>query len=443
MRVYFVWVVLLLWMAPHFHSQAGGTSDAQTAPGKILVADNQKPDTGLRVAIPEASARAMEYYRGGNALWVFSQLTSLAVPAILLFTGFSARLRTVAQRVGRRWLFAVVVYFLLYSLIASAMEFPLSFYSGYSRQHAFGLSNQTLQKWLGDWVKSLAVGLVFGAGLIWLPYLLLKRSPRRWWLHAGLLSLPVLFFVTVAEPVWVAPLFNRFGPMKDKQLESQILSLASQAGIDGAKVFEVDKSTDTRAINAYVTGVMESKRIVLWDTLLAKLDTREVRFVMAHEMGHYVLQHVIQGIVAGLLGMLVVFAGIHRFAGAALSRFKDGWGFSQLSDVASLPLLLMVAQVMFLLLQPIGMALSRHWEHEADRFALELTRDNHAAATAFVRLQSENLANPHPGWLYVLWRGSHPSLAKRIEFANDYRPWERGEPLSYGGLFHGLKPGVQ
>ena len=223
--------------------------------------------------------------------------------------------------------------------------------------------------------------------------------------------------------------------MNDKQLEAQILALADEAGIEGGRVFEVDKSVDTNAVNAYVTGLGSTKRIVLWDTLLAKLDARQVRVVMAHEMGHYVLNHVMQGLLAGFCGIMVGLYLVYRAANFLLRRFKDRLGFDQLSDVASLPLILLLGQTVALLMMPIGLAFSRHLEHEADRFALELTHDNRAAATAFVRFQAENLSNPTPGPLYTLLRASHPSLAERIEFANDYRPWEQGEPLRYGSFF--------
>jgi Zn-dependent protease with chaperone function len=264
---------------------------------------------------------------------------------------------------------------------------------------------------------------------------LIRRSPGRWWLYTAILSLPVMFFVMLVEPIWIDPLFNDFGPMHDKQLESGILALADQAGIQGGRVFEVNKSVDTNAVNAYVTGLASSKRIVLWDTMLAKLSPREVHVVMAHEMGHYVLNHVLQGLLLVFAGILLALFLIDRAATFLLGRYKDRLGFDQLSDVACLPLLLLLGQLAVLLLMPLGLAFSRHIEHEADRFALELTRDNRAAATAFVRLQNENLSNPRPGPLFMLLRASHPSLGERIEFANDYQPWEQGVPLRYGSLF--------
>ncbi|MGO9114689.1 MAG: M48 family metallopeptidase [Thermoguttaceae bacterium] len=392
-------------------------------------------DNSGRVAVPEPSPLAMEYYRSGNLLWIVSHATALVLPALVLLTGLSARIRNLAQRIGRKWFFVVLVYFVLYSVLQWAVQFPLAFYAGFVRQHAYGLSNQTFLKWLRDALVEGAVGLAFGGLLVWLPYWLIRRSPQRWWLYTAILSLPVMFFVMLVEPIWVDPLFNAFGPMNDKQLEAQILALADEAGIEGGRVFEVNKSIDTKAVNAYVTGFWNSKRIVLWDTLLAKLNPREVRLVMAHEMGHYVLNHVVQGLLAGFCGVLVAFYLVYRAANFLLPRYKDRFGFDQLSDVASLPLILLLAQTAALLLMPLGLAFSRHLEHEADRFALELTHDNRAAATAFARLQSENLSNPRPGMLFKLLRASHPSLAERIEFANDYRPWEQGQSLRYGNLF--------
>lgn len=392
------------------------------------------------VAVPEPSPKAIEFYRSGNVLWIVSQVLALLIPPVILLTGLSARLRSLARRIGRRWFFTVLLYFIFYSVLVYLLHFPLAYYAGYVRHHAYGLSNQTFQKWLADSVKELAVELVFGGLLVWMPYGLVRLSPRRWWFYTSLLSLPVMFFVMFVGPIWVAPLFNHFGPMKDKRLEAQILALAQEAGIEGGRVFEVDKSVDTNAVNAYVTGLLGTKRIVLWDTLLAKLNDREVRVVMAHEMGHYVLNHLVQGILAGFGGALVGLYLVHRLTGAALRRFKGRLGFDELSDVASLPLVIIAAQVVWLALLPGAMAFSRHMEHEADRFALELTKDNHAAATAFVRLQQENLANPRPGPLFMLWRASHPSLGQRIEFANDYRPWDRGEPLRYGKLIVPAKP---
>jgi Zn-dependent protease with chaperone function len=387
------------------------------------------------VPVPPPSEKAVRYHRSGNVMWIVDQLWGLLIPVLFLFTGFSARIRNWSQKIGRKWFFVIGIYVMIFAVLNFLIDLPLSYYEEFVRQHAFGLSNQTIQKWWTDSFKSLMVGVVMGVLFLWVPYLLLKKSPRRWWLYTSLLSIPFLFLVTLVGPVWIDPLFNKFGPMRDKALETEILSLAQQAGINGSRVYEVEKSVDTKEVNAYVAGFMNTKRIVLWDTIIAKLNRRELMVVMAHEMGHYVLNHVVQGIMFGFLLTLFTLYLAYRLADGLIARFKERFAFEQLSDIASLPLILLITGILSLAISPIALAYTRYQEHEADRFALEITRANHAAAMAFVKLQEENLAVPRPGAIYKLWRASHPLIGERIDFCNDYRPWEKGEPLKYGDRF--------
>jgi STE24 endopeptidase len=175
-------------------------------------------------------------------------------------------------------------------------------------------------------------------------------------------------------------------------------------------------------VNAYVTGVFNTKRIVLWDTLIARLDEKELLVVMAHEMGHYVLGHVTRSI---LLSSLVILAGLYfvNVVGPWLiERYSHLLGFNSLADIASVPLILMLIQLSSLVLTPVAFAYSRFQEHEADRFALDLTHANHSGAMAFVKLQEENLSNPRPGLIYKIFRATHPSIGDRIDFCNSYHP---------------------
>lgn len=387
------------------------------------------------VAVPEPTEKALRRAREGNWLWAFDMLWGLLVPGVILFSGFSARLRDLAHRVGRNWFFTIAVYFLLFTLITFAVNLPLSYVSEFSRPHAYGLSNQTFGKWFGDELKGLAVGLIMGGLLLWIPYGLVKKSPRRWWLWTSLLAIPTAAFFLLIAPVAIDPLFNTFGPMKDKALERQILDLASRAGIEGARVFEVDKSADTNTVNAYVTGFGGSKRIVLWDTTIRKLAPDELLFVMSHEMGHYVLGHVVKSIFffAGLI--LVTLYAAYRLQAGLVARNAARFGFTELGDIASLPLVMVLVGVLSFVITPVAAGYSRWQEHEADRFGLEITRNNHAAATAFVKLQQENLGVPRRGLLYKLWRADHPLLGERIDFCNEYKPWEAGIPGRYEHLF--------
>ncbi|HEX7335817.1 MAG TPA: M48 family metallopeptidase [Gemmatimonadales bacterium] len=393
---------------------------------------SQTSDT---VVVPPPSAAAIRYHRSGNVLWGADTALSLLIPALLLFTGFSARIRTLAQRVGRRRLLSVMAYAVLITLVMALLSLPLAYYSGYVRQHTYGLSNQSLGRWVGEWLKGVGVGGIGLALVLWIPYLLLQKSPSRWWLYAGLATVPVAALLLVITPIWVDPLFNEYQPMEDKVLETRVLALAERAGIQGSRVYQVNKSVDTKAVNAYVTGLGGTKRIVFWDTILQRLEPDQLLFVTAHEMGHFVLRHTLAFILgAALLTTLSLYL-VHRVAGRLIGRYSNRFGFDRLADVASFPLLLLLGSVVSLILAPLALAFNRYQEHEADRFALEITRTNHAAATTFVRLQQENLAVPRPSALYMLWRGSHPSLGDRVDFANRYRPWEEGGELRYGHLF--------
>jgi Zn-dependent protease with chaperone function len=368
-------------------------------------------------------------------LWAIGTTLGLIIPAWLLFSGVSARMRDVTRRIGRRWLLSVLLFAVLFTISYALLTLPFAYYEGYVRQHAYGLSTQSLDRWLSDWLKGVAVSSVGLALVLWIPYLLLRRSPRYWWFYAGLATAPIAAFVLVVSPIWVDPLFNDFGRMQDRALEGRILALAERAGIPGSRVYQVDKSVDTKTVNAYVTGVGSTKRIVLWDTMLSKLSPDEILFVMAHEMGHFVLHHTLAVIVGATLLVTGSLYLVHRVAATVIARFGPRFGFDRLSDVASFPLLLLLGTVVSLIFTPAVLAFSRYQEHEADRFALELTRNNHAGATTFVRLQQENLSVPRPGPIFKLWRGSHPSLGERVDFANRYRPWVAGEPLRYGHLF--------
>jgi STE24 endopeptidase len=414
-------------------ARSPATPAADVSPGNAAAPEAESG----KVAVPPPSEKAMRYYRSGNVVWVVDTLIGLLVPTLFLFTGFSARLRDAARRVGRNWFFTIAVYFVLYSLVSFVLTLPWAYYVEFVRQHAYDLSNQTFAKWTSDTVKGLLVGLIVGALFVWVPFLLLKKSPRRWWLYTSLAAIPFIVLMLFVTPIWIEPLFNDFGPMKDKSLERDILALADRAGIEGGRVYEVNKSVDTKAVNAYVTGFGDTKRIVLWDTILAKLDRRQVLFVMGHEMGHYVLGHVPKTIAVISLVLLVTLYFAHRTAGWFIARFRSRFGFDALADVAALPLLLLLFNGFGLVVSPALLAYSRHQEHEADRFGLEITHDNHAAATSFVKLQTENLANPRPGLLYKLWRASHPPVGERIDFCNSYRPWETGAPERYERLFRG------
>lgn len=387
------------------------------------------------VSVPETSPKAMAFYVSGNILWIVQLLWSLAVPALIVFTKFGERLRVFCDRITRIWLWQTALYAFFLLLIVAILSLPLDFYGGYVRPHAYGLSNQTIARWLNQYLTGTAITTVMGIVLVWIVYGIIRKSPRLWWLYFGLLNFPLAILLVFVQPIWIAPLFNTFGPMKDKQVEQKILQLADRAGIQGSHVYEVDMSADTKQVNAYVTGVGSSKRIVIWDTAIKELTTDELLFVMGHEMGHYVLHHLWWGILTYTLITIVGLFLVYLTAGLFLRKYSKRMGFNEMRDIASLPLLILLYTFYSFLLTPTGNFFSKSIEHNADTFGLELTHLSEAAGTGFVKLTSTNLANPWPGPLYMLFRASHPSIGARITYFNSYKPWCYGEPLEYGRFF--------
>jgi STE24 endopeptidase len=267
--------------------------------------------------------------------------------------------------------------------------------------------------------------------LIALAWRLIQRSPRRWWLWLAALTLPVTLALMLLEPVVFDPLFNRFQPLQDASLRTEVLALARRAGIPARHVYEVDMSTRTRKLNAYVNGFGASQRVVFWDTTLRRMKRDEILFVTGHEMGHYVLGHAWETLLLISAGAYLGFWLCARLVALWLAIFGRTWGVEGLDDLAALPVLALSLTLVALLAAPATNALSRRAEHEADIYGLEITHDNDAAARAFLKLAQDNRSDPAPTPLVRVLLYSHPPLADRIRFALDYRPWAHGQANRY------------
>jgi STE24 endopeptidase len=356
-----------------------------------------------------------------SALWGF--LVLLAVLAL----GVSRRVRDLAARMTPRPFLAAMLFVAILSVVTTVLSFPIDLVQGYLVPHRFALSDQSLPSWLWDQTKGLLVGIVLSAPLTALALVAIGRF-KRWWLAVWLGTAPVMVFLVLVGPVLLDPVFNSFKPLADEKLKTEILDLASRAGISGGRVYQVDKSKQTKTMNAYVNGLGPTKRIVLWDTIIAKMDHEELSFVMAHEMGHYVMHHVWK--ILGIL--LVIAAGVlwlgQRIVEWATRRWGRGWGFEVPNDPAAVPLLLLVVSLIFFMLTPLINGVSRHFEEQSDTFALELTHSNDAGARAFVKFAEDSKVLPDPHPLIRFWRYSHPTLAERVAFCRSYKPWLEGKP---------------
>jgi STE24 endopeptidase len=342
---------------------------------------------------------------------------------LLLFTPASQKMRDAAERVTKRPFVAAMITIVLFILALAVLDFPLAYYSGFVVPHQFDLTEQTFGSWMGDMVKGLAVNMVILAPLGAFALMGMRRV-KRWWLALWLGSIPVILITVVLQPIVLDPIFNRFEPLRDQVLRQKLLDLASRAGIEGGRVYQVDKSKQTKTMNAYVNGIGPTARIVMWDTLLAKMNHDEVLAVMGHEMGHYVMKHIWKGLAFSLAVSLLVFFVGQKVIERGLPRF----GFTSAGDPAALPWILLVFGGIGFLLTPVGAAYSRHGEHAADKFSLELTHLNEPMATAFRKMAEDSKRDPSPHPLIEYWRYSHPPIAKRIPFALTYKPWEQAGP---------------
>jgi STE24 endopeptidase len=357
------------------------------------------------------------YSHARYALAFATPVIELLALAAILESGLSAAIRDLVTRRLRRRFARAAAYTLLFSALFAGITLPLQFVSGWYLDARYGLARRSLAGWLWEGAKGFVVGTALSAPLVWLLYACLRRSPRRWWLGFWLASLPLMILLMVVGPVLIDPLFHRYEPLRDERLREKILALAAHAGIEGGRVYQVNMSEETKAMNAYVAGLGGTKRIVLWDTLLARLKEEEILFVMAHEMGHYVLGHVpllLGASAAGLFGALAVGDGAAR---VLIARRGERWRVRELGDLASLPLLLAIFIALQFLGKPAQAGFSRAREREADAFALRLTGDGEAAARAFVTLSEENLLLPDPPPLVVFWHAMHPPLRERIQTA--------------------------
>jgi Zn-dependent protease with chaperone function len=358
----------------------------------------------------------------------------LVVLWIVLHWKLGPRYRDRAEKSSTKRFVQTLVFAPLLLLTIAFFTLPLDIYSEVVEKQ-FGLSVQSWGSWSWDWVKAELISLVIFTLLISLLYRVIRRSPRRWWFYFWLFSLPILIFVFFVSPWVIAPLFNKFEPLqqKDPQLTAALEKMVQRAGenIPPERMFWMNASEKTTALDAYVTGLGASKRVVILDTTIAKMSTPQIVFVAGHEMGHYVLHHVVRGLIFFSLLFLLLFYLAYRCIGWMLARWGSGWEIRGLDDWASLPALLLLLTVFSFLTNPVTSAFSRHDEHQADQYGLEVTHgltpdSSQVAAQSFEALGEVDLADPDPNPVDVFLFYSHPSIPDRIQFCLTYDPWASG-----------------
>lgn len=409
-------------------SPAAPSNPAETA------ASAQKAKVTAYTLPPDLYKKARERSRIHFHLALIGFAYGLVVLLLLLRWRISPAFRDWAEKVSSLRFLQALVFAPLLLLTIAVLTLPLDIYSEMIEKR-FGISVQGWGSWSWDWIKGELISLIIGTIFVWLLYIVIHRSPRRWWFYFWLITLPIGVFLFFIGPWVIDPLFHKFEPLqqKDPALTAALEQMEQHAGEDipPERMFWMGAGEKTTGLNAYVTGIGSSKRIVVWDTTIAKMNTPQIVFVAGHETGHYVLHHIPKGLSFFAVLLLVLFYVGYRLIGWVIARWGPAWGVRGLDDWASLPILMFLLSVFLFVTTPIGSAFSRHLEHQADQYGLEVTHgltpdSGQVAAQAFQALGEMNLADPSPNPVNVFLFYDHPPVPDRIRFSLDYDPWSNG-----------------
>ncbi|WKZ41856.1 MAG: M48 family metallopeptidase [Anaerolineales bacterium] len=367
---------------------------------------------------PQRQKQAKEYARIRRRLWLVDTALSAVYMLAWIVLGWSISLRAwIASFAADDWSL-IAIFVIIFGGVFSLVTLPLGYYSGFVLPHRFGQSNQTLKDWIIDRLKGLAIGAPIGLILLELLYLALRLTGDLWWLWAagGVLVFTVL--LSNLAPTLIMPLFNKYIPLGDehKDLEERLLALAERAKTKVKGVFKFDMSKRTKSANAALTGIGNTRRIVLGDTLINEFTADEIETVLAHELGHHVNRDI---------PLFIAFGTVSTTLGLYLASLALNWavgyfGFAGPADIAAFPALALIFSIYGLVTQPLDNAVSRWRERKADDYALQATGKNEAFASAFTRLANQNLGDVDPEKWVVFMFYSHPPLGERIEKARRF-----------------------
>jgi STE24 endopeptidase len=431
---------------PAATANAQATS-AQAVPQSAIPSETRTPPSAPRQQTKTEGYRlsrdryekAVTYSRASYTLYFISVFVSVLALVMLLRLGIAAKFRDCAESASdKRWIQALLFVPLLV-IAVDVVDLPVRLY-GHALSLRYDMSVEGWGSWFLDWTKGQL--LMAGFALIFALILsaVMRRSPRHWWLYFWFAALPVVLFLVFISPWFIDPLFNKFEPLEatHPDLVAGIENLTRHAGvpIPPDRMFLMKASEKTNAIDAYVTGLAASKRVVIWDTTLQKATTDETLFIVGHELGHYVLGHVWKGFLFAAALLLIGFYALFRGLHGMLGRWGGEWKIYGPEDWASFAVLLLLVEIGMFLASPIINGFSRMQEHAADVYGLEVTHgilpdSSEVAAQSFQVLGEADLADPNPPEFITFWLYSHPPLAERLVFAHNYDPWSKGEPPKY------------
>lgn len=364
-----------------------------------------------------------DFSRIKDFLYFISVPLEWMIYLFVLGFGLSKWFRKASSGLTKFSIVHTAVYVLLLSFASWVLTFPLRYYS-FTVSKSYNISVQSFHSWMRDGLVDFWISWALTTLMVGVMYWLIKKYEKRWWLFAWLLSIPFTVFLYFIQPVVIDPLYNKFYPLQDEALKEKILNIADKADIPAENVYEVNMSEKTNALNAYVNGIGSNLRIVLWDTTLNKLSDNQVLFVMAHEIGHYVMNHLYWNLISSIvLSFLGLWLGniIYR---KWIEKYGKTWGVKGVGDLAALPALLLIFSLLSFAVSPVENAVSRKAERDADQYAIQMTKNPEAAVGAFQQLATVSLSEVNPPKIVKWFLYGHPTMLERIHFLDSYNTGE-------------------
>ena len=376
-------------------------------------------DAYLSQLSPEEKESSDAYFEGGYWLQLWGILYTLGVAWLLLGTGLSARMRDLAERLTKRSPLQTVFYSAQYIVTATVLFFPLTVYQGFFREHQYGLATQTFLPWMRDQLMDLGLTVLLFPLLLIPLYGVFRKAPKTWWIWGSVIGVVFMMFIILIAPVFIDPFFNTYVALEDEAVKEPILSMARANGIDVDNVYQFDASRQTTRVSANVSGFLGTMAIRLNDNLLNRCSLAEIKEVMAHEMGHYVLNHMYETIVFFGIIFIFGFVFIRWTFEWVRKRWGAGWSVSGIGDLAGMPLLAALFALFFFLITPFMNTFIRVNEAEADLFALHAAREPDGAAEVALKLAEYRKLDPGPieEWIFY----DHPSGRSRIHMAMTWK----------------------
>ena len=417
---------------------AGRVGPAQTPePSRqATAAANQQPAQQAYQLPPDKLAKAIALSRIRNIDYFVDALWGIAVLWLLLATRIAARIEAWTIRVLKKRWQQGLLFFAVLIVVLAVVQLPLDMFM-HQVSRNYDISVQGWGSWFGDQGKALGLSIVFGSLVMLLFQWIVRRWPRRYWLGVWLVTLPLMVLAVFGEPL-IEPLFNQYEPLSEHHadLVAKLEEVVKRTGtnIPPDRMYLMKASAKTNGLNAYVTGIGSTKRIVVWDTTAGRVPDDVVMFVFGHESGHYVLGHIPKMLTGFAIGLFFVYWGCAGFAGWLARRFGARWGLSATEPLAcraGFVVLLFTISVASFVLDPVSNAFSRHFEHEADIYGQEaihgLVPDpQKTAVEGFNALGAAWLEDPNPSPFIEFWEYNHPSVKTRANFAAHYNPWANG-----------------